>query len=191
MLAKMPPSKPTPARSRGSAPFRRQLEAVKEAVRIEHVADGYGKFRLTGSGRLLGSCVSPDHEDKSPSLTVYTEQQRFWCYGIGCGAHGDVLDLVMLAESCELWEAMILSTRYGILLSQRPASWFEKQERQRLLRGAIDAEKAQHVRLLLIRLLFVPWLRLLPEGVREEATLSAWQESVPIAWMLYERRRGS
>ncbi len=80
------------------ASFRRQVEAVKEAARIEDVASDYGAFRLMGAGRLLGRCVSPDHEDKTPSMHIFTNEQRFKCFGIGCGEHGDVLDLVQRAE---------------------------------------------------------------------------------------------
>jgi DNA primase len=84
--------------------FRRQIEAVKDAVRIEDVVAGYGAFRLMGAGRLLGRCGAPDHEDRTPSMTVYTNAQRSKCYG--CGAHGDVVDLVRLAEGGEVWKAI-------------------------------------------------------------------------------------
>jgi hypothetical protein len=98
----------------------------------------------------------------------------------------------VLAERCEVWEAMmILARRYDIPLPQRPASWFERQGRQKPIRDAIDAEKVQHVRLLLFKIAFVPWLTRLPKSVRKEAAQNAWQASLPIARMLYERRRGS
>jgi hypothetical protein len=83
---------------RKPASFRRQLQAVKEAVRIEQVASDYGDFRLAGPDRLVGRCVSSDHEDRTPSLFIFLREQRFKCFGIGCGASGDVLDLVMLAS---------------------------------------------------------------------------------------------
>jgi hypothetical protein len=190
MLSKMPPPKLAPARSQSSAAFGRTLEAVKSAISIERVACDYGEFSRVGNGRLRGRCLSPGHEDRTPSMTVYPEAQRFKCYG--CGAHGDVLELVMLADKCELWEAMMtLVERYGVPLPQRPASWFERQERQRPIRDAIDEVKVDHVRLLLFRIVLMPWLRLLPESVREEAAQSAWQGSLPLARMVYERRRGS
>jgi hypothetical protein len=85
------------SRRPGPASFRRQIEAVKNGVRIEEVGAGYTELRLLTSGRLLGRCVSPAHEDRTPSMTVFTESQRFKCFGLGCGVAGDVLDLVQLA----------------------------------------------------------------------------------------------
>lgn len=149
-------------------PFLRQIEAVKEGVRIEQVAQGYGEFGLAGAGRLLGRCVSPDHEDWTPSMNVYTEEQRFRCYG--CGESGDVLDLIGLAEGCELWEAMmVLSTRYGIGLPERPRSWYARQERQRPVRDAIAQVRFDQLRRRLYRALFAPSVAAIEdEGERQE-----------------------
>lgn len=174
----------------GPASFRRRIEAVKDGVRIEDAATHYGEFRLAGAGRLCGRCVSPDHEDKTPSMHVYTDDQRFKCYG--CGEYGDVLDLVMLAEGCELWVAMVeLANRHGVELPERPPSWYARQKRQATVRDRIDAEKVEHVRMLVFRLIWMPWLRRLPGWAREEATESAWAESRHIALRLYEQRRGA
>jgi hypothetical protein len=41
---------------------------------------------------------------------------------------------------------------------------------------------------LLIRLVWIPWLRTLPESVRDEAKRSAWEGSRKIARMLYDSR---
>ena len=169
--------------------FKRQLEAVKNGVRIEQVVQEYGEHRLLGNGRLLGQCVSPVHEDKTPSMTVYTDTQTFKCYGIGCGAHGDVLDLVQLAEGCELWEAlMILSTRYGIELPGRPQSWFAKQRRQRPIRDAIDRARFEHLQRRLFRRFFGPCLLRIkdPEERRAEAVI-LWAATEPLAEMMVEQ----
>lgn len=171
--------------------FRRQLEAVKDAARIEDVAADHGEFRLQGAGRLIGRCVSPGHEDRTPSMTVYTEEQRFRCFG--CGEYGDVLDLLRLADpDMELWEAMMtLSQRYGIELPPRPDSWLRRQKRQAPVRDRIEAGRIEHVRLLVFRLIWMPWLRRLPEGVRDEAAASAWSDSWWIAEQVYAERRGT
>jgi DNA primase len=127
----------------GPKSFLRQLQAIKESVRIEVVAADYGEPRLVGGGRLVMRCISPSHEDKHPSLTLYPEEQRFKCFG--CGEYGDVLDLVQLAEDGELWEAMIgLSVRYGIELPGRPESWFRRQRRQAEVRDAYEAAWVGH-----------------------------------------------
>jgi len=169
---------------RGPASFRRQLEAVKEGARIEVVAQEYGEFKLAGSARLLGRCVSPGHEDRTPSLTIFTEDQRFKCFGLGCGAHGDVLDLVMLAEACELWEAMLLlSTKYSIELPSRPPAWFAKQERQRDTRAAIEQTRKGIYRRRLFKYLVLPTLQRIEDDEEYNRELDrAWrnfQEMLP------------
>jgi hypothetical protein len=148
--------------SPGPRAFSRQIEAVKDGARIEVVAADYGEFKLAGPGRLLGRCVSPRHEDRTPSMTIYPAEQRFKCFGIGCGARGDVIDLVKLAEDCETWEAMVrLATRYGIDAPGlaygkrgRPESWHARNARQKPIRNGIDRARREHLSRRLFRLYF-------------------------------------
>ncbi len=103
--------------------FKKAIEAVKDAVPIEQVAAEYGEFKLQGAGRLLGHCVAPDHKDKTPSLTIFTDSQRFKCFG--CQLHGDVVDLERVAgRHAEAWTAVIaLAERYGVELPRRSETW--------------------------------------------------------------------
>lgn len=179
--------------SRPPASFRRQIEAVKDFVRIEEATAHYGEFRPTGAGRLLGRCVSPEHEDRTPSMTVYPDGQRFTCYG--CGAYGDVLDLVMLAEpGTEVWEAMmVLSTRYGIELPERPLAWYARQERQAPMRAKIEDVRKEVLMRRLLRWVFGPMLASI-EDPDERAEMAAylWREVLPLAVrMVEDRRRGA
>ncbi len=179
------PDAGTTADRTGPASFRRQIEAIKIGVRIEDVCADYGEFRLIGAGRLLGRCVSPDHEDKTPSMTIYTDEQRFRCFGIGCGAHGDVIDLVRLAEGCELWEAMmVLAGRYAIELPQRPPSWFARQERQAPARAAIEeALLRRQTR----RIFAILWREIGPGVGDDELTAeieATWDEARKVARLL-------
>jgi hypothetical protein len=169
------------------ASFRRQIEAVKDAVRIEDVATGYGAFRLAGEGRLLGRCVAPDHEDRTPSMTVYTDAQRFRCYG--CGAHGDVVDLVRLAEGGEVWEAMTsLSTRHGFELPGRPASWYRKQARQRPVRDELERIKIDSLRRRLFRLLEPTVSEISDDEERAAEAEHLWRELTPLAARMVRER---
>lgn len=103
---------------------RRGIEKIKAEVDIVTVAQGYGQFRSVGSARWKGRCLAPDHEDKTPSMSVKVDTQTFRCFG--CGAYGDVIDLVKLVEGGETWEAMVaLSVRYGVELPRRPQRWHE------------------------------------------------------------------
>jgi len=174
------------AKRTGPASFRRQIEAVKGAVRIEDVTTEYGAFRLMGAGRLLGRCVSPEHEDKTPSMHIFTIEQRFKCFGIGCGEHGDVLDLVQLAEGCELWEAMmILSQRYGIPLPERPQAWFRRQERQKPVRDAIGQARHDLLKRRLFRAYFMPLLARIEDVDEREAEYRIlWETTDYLARML-------
>lgn len=57
---------------------------------------------LTQRGtEYIGRC--PIHEDKTPSFSVNPEKQVFHCFG--CGAAGDVFDLVMKARGLSFPEA--------------------------------------------------------------------------------------
>lgn len=100
----------------GRLMFRKALEAVKRDVPIEQTAAEYGEFKLLGNGRLLGRCVAPDHEDRTPSMTIFTDERRFRCFG--CGLFGDVVDLERVAgRHLEAWTAvMALAERYGVEL---------------------------------------------------------------------------
>lgn len=121
----------------------RAIRAIKDAVTIEQVAASYGTFKLLGTGRLLGRCVAPDHTDRTPSMTVYTDSQKFRCYG--CGARGDVVDLEELAgRHADTWTAVVdLSLRYGVELPARSERWHgwqdEKARRRKMIRDALVA----------------------------------------------------
>ena len=172
----------TPERQQ-PASFRRQIQAVKDGVNIETVAADYGELRVQTSERLLGRCVSPEHGDRTPSMTVYTDTQTFKCYGIGCGAQGDVIDLVKLAEGCETWVAMVhLSTRYGVELPGRPSSWYAKQERQKPVRDGIDAAMILVARQRLYQRFFEPLvLATTDEEIRAHDAQLFWELTAPLA----------
>jgi DNA primase len=183
------------AKDRGSPQERRNapvamrpnLRAVKDAVRIEEVAQDYGEFRMVGNGRLLGRCLSPAHQDRTPSKSVYTDTQRFRCYG--CGASGDVIDLLMLAEGIDdTRDALAMfSSRYGVALPGRPDSWHKKQERQQPVRDHIARAKFEHLRRRLFRRFFEPSLALIEDpGEREEEAGLLWEATEPLARMMLD-----
>jgi DNA primase len=174
------------------ASFRRQIETVKDGVRIEDVAADYGEFQLQGSGRLLGRCVSPEHEDKTPSMTVYPDEQRFKCYG--CGEHGDVIDLVRLVEggatACDVVDAMmILAQRYGVELPARPQAWFARQSRQAKTRDALDEVKIKHIQRRLFRI-FLPAIKAIEDDEeRREELERVWDDCLAPAKLIFLGRR--
>ncbi len=159
-------------------PRRSGIEAIKEAVRIEQVASEYGEFKFQGAGRLLGRCVSPDHEDRTPSMTVFTETQTFKCFG--CQAQGDVLDLEELAgRHADTWTAMVaLSLRYGVELPRRSETWRRGQSEKLSIEAIAERTKFEVRCRRLFRLLILnaPEIQSIedPNERREEIAL-CWQ----------------
>ena len=58
---------------------------------------------LRGKGRVRQG-VCPFHQEAEGSFTVYSDSERFWCFG--CGSGGDVLDFVQRMEGLTLPEAI-------------------------------------------------------------------------------------
>jgi hypothetical protein len=177
----------------GGVSYTRPIDEAKRLVPVIDQADrlcGPGGLRRVGK-EWVGRCPLPDHEDRSPSFTVNPEKNVFFCHG--CLRGGDVVELTRLAWGYDQRDghvaAAMLLMEFGHDVPQRPPSWYRRQERQKEIRGAIDRERVEHVRMLVFRMIWMPWLRRLPEWTREDASKSAWQRSWSIALMLYEQRR--
>jgi hypothetical protein len=133
------------------------------------------------------------HDDHDPSLRVDPDKGVWFCDP--CLRGGDVVELYRLAEGYDQREAhtaaAMLLMEFGHEVPEPPPAYFRKQERQRRTRDAIDREKVEHIRMLIFRLIWVPWLRDLPEWMRDEAKVSAWESSRNIAKLVYEQRRSA
>lgn len=61
--------------------------------------------------------VCPFHNDKTPSLTIYSDTQSFYCFG--CGAGGDVISFIMKAENLDYIEAIhFLAQKQGLVVPE-------------------------------------------------------------------------
>lgn len=69
---------------------------------IELIASGYTNLSKSGHNKLKGLC--PLHSEATASFQVNTQLQRYICFG--CGAKGDVIDLVMRAEGLSFIQAV-------------------------------------------------------------------------------------
>jgi DNA primase len=79
----------------GLAQPQLDIAGVKQSYPLLDVVERAGvRLKRSGATRLQGKC--PFHDDRTPSFFVYTDRQRFMCYG--CKAWGDVLDFVRLHE---------------------------------------------------------------------------------------------
>jgi DNA primase len=139
---------PKTRRYRGVS-YTKPIDAAKEAVPVIDLADllcGPGAMRRVAD-KWVGRCPLPDHEDRSPSFTVYTESNSWFCYG--CSRGGDVVQLARLVWGYDEVDAHVaaadLLDEFGHQLPKRPESWFRKQARQAPVRNALqeDGGRAQ------------------------------------------------
>ena len=77
------------------------LQHVRDAVDIVDVVSRYVTLSKTGQNHR-GLC--PFHEEKTPSFTVTSARQMFYCFG--CGVGGDVFTFLMRKEGLDFLEAV-------------------------------------------------------------------------------------
>ena len=78
------------------------LPGLKARHPLGDVVEAAG-IALRGKGRVRQG-VCPFHDEAEGSFTVYSDTERFWCFG--CGAGGDVLDFVGRMEGLTLPEVI-------------------------------------------------------------------------------------
>src|SRR5579871_66886 len=90
---------------------------LKSSVDIVHVIQEYvPRLRRATATRYVGLC--PFHNEKTPSFSVRTDHQYYYCFG--CSAKGDVLKFVMEMERISFYEALkLLAERHGIPMPKR------------------------------------------------------------------------
>lgn len=88
------------------------LDDVKARADLSReVADRVGSGKLA-NGRELFTCPHPNHNDSTPSFTVYLASSSWYCYG--CGRGGDVIDLVTWLDGLSVFDAITyLGDKYG------------------------------------------------------------------------------
>ncbi len=170
---------------------KKAIETVKTAVRIEDVVAHHTTTRLLGNGRLLAHCVAPDHEDRTPSMTVYTDSQRFRCYG--CGLHGDVLDLERVAgRHLEVWTAVqALADRYGVELPTRSKRWHEWQTEKGRRHNELVRWRQQRYRRRLYKMFAADSIAAIEDDAeREREAATTWEELGTLARLWAVRSMG-
>ena len=78
------------------------IPVLKARHPLAEVVEAAG-VKLRGRGRVRQG-VCPFHDEAEPSLTVYGDSERWYCFG--CGLGGDVLDFVQRVENLSLPEAI-------------------------------------------------------------------------------------
>lgn len=103
------------------------LEELRTACPIETVIGSY--VNLIRRGRTY-VCSCPFHSEKTPSCTIYPEQQSFYCYG--CGAGGDAISFIRRIENLTFMEAVeMLAKRCGLAIPENKEEAKHSQARAR------------------------------------------------------------
>ena len=86
------------------------LYRLRNANPIENVMGAYVNIIRRGRNYV---CSCPFHSEKTPSCTIFTDTQSFYCFG--CGAGGDVITFTMKVENLDFTEAVkLLDQRSGL-----------------------------------------------------------------------------
>lgn len=98
-----------------------EIAEIKAQLTIAQVLDHYG---LKANNKML---CCPFHNDKTPSMQVYTETNTVHCFSSNCKLHGraiDVIDFIMHLEGITKHEAILKAKE--LIGYQEPAQPFEK-----------------------------------------------------------------
>ena len=102
---------------------------LKQSNPIDSVMSGYVGLIRRGRNSV---CLCPFHSEKSPSCTVYHENDSFYCFG--CGAGGDVITFIMKIENLDYAEAVkFLADRAGMTMPDDGGSSQFAQIKSRVL----------------------------------------------------------
>ncbi len=115
------------------------IEDIRSRCDIESVISSYISLKRAGSN-VKGLC--PFHSEKTPSFTVYSGTQSFYCFG--CGAGGDVISFVMRMENLDYVSAVeTLAKRAGIVLPDFDSGYENRDgvTRSRVLQMNLEAAK--------------------------------------------------
>ena len=93
---------------------REVIEEVLSRTDLADVIGSYVTLKRAGSN-MHGLC--PFHSEKTPSFTVFSKTNSFYCFG--CGAGGDAISFVMRAENLDYPSAVeFLAGRVGVTIPQ-------------------------------------------------------------------------
>ena len=116
---------------------REVIEDVRNRNDIVDVISSYVNLKRAGSN-YQGLC--PFHNEKTPSFTVFSATQSFYCFG--CGAGGDAISFVMRSENLEYVPAVeFLAKRVGITISYTGGDNSQSVKRKRVLDMNLEAAK--------------------------------------------------
>ena len=84
------------------------VKDIKSKIRIEEVISRY--IKLTKTSYKTYKSICPFHNEHKPSFTVYTDSQRYFCFG--CERCGDVITFIMEIEKVDFKKALKILKKY-------------------------------------------------------------------------------
>ncbi len=116
------------------------LQELTQRNPIESLISGYVQVKRRGRN-LVGLC--PFHGEKTPSFTVYPENNSFYCFG--CGAGGDVITFVKRIENLDYRDAVkFLADRAGMKMPENDVDDTMSRLRTRVLEANREAARFFH-----------------------------------------------
>ena len=116
------------------------IEQVLMRNDIETLIGSYVSLKRAGSN-LRGLC--PFHSEKTPSFTVYPQDNSFYCFG--CGAGGDAITFIRKRENLDYPDAVeFLAQRAGITIVRDDRAQISNEpkfDRNRMFKMNVDAAK--------------------------------------------------
>ena len=109
------------------------IEAIKDQYPLAETVGRHVVLKRRGH-QLIGLC--PFHDERTPSFTVYPQDQRYHCYG--CAAHGDIFDFLLALDGLDIRAAaeQLTGGTFPVMSADRVA---ELQSRQ----ARFEAEQAE------------------------------------------------
>ena len=120
------------------------LQELVDRSPIEPLAQAYVSGLKRRGRNLVGLC--PFHNEKTPSFTVYPENNSFYCFG--CGAGGDVISFVKRVENLDYIDAVkFLAGRAGLKMPEEGVNDAVSRLRARVLEANREAARFFHATL--------------------------------------------
>lgn len=117
---------------------REDIDAVRQATRIEDVVGEHVTLKPGGMGALKGLC--PFHDERTPSFHVRPALGVWHCFG--CGEGGDVIKFVRDINHLSFTEAVeYLAQRAGITLHYEEGGRMQRSEEPGRRQRLIDAHQ--------------------------------------------------
>jgi len=105
-----------------------QVRLIKSRIDLVQLMGEYTPLRKAGAN-FTGCCAF--HQERTPSMYVYVEQQSYHCFG--CAAHGDAITLIREKEHLEFSDAVeFLARRAGITIA------YQNTGKNQMARGERD-----------------------------------------------------